>query len=279
MSTHIQSRHKDLYDVQHKHHSWLECSQKLRWVGIVLIILLVIALIVLFVTMKVIGYGIWASGSGSGGMGLIPSYLPLLTNYNNDADPSDTPTILGNSQCANFTAAGWTQACNVNQSPATLSLTYPPESGHFTLCVAGYLTAYSGTSTSHFFSCQQLSGAGSTECGTLYYTGGELVATLNSFTVTPVQFFYIVTLALRTWFHTCLSYQNNTQLMTLYYNGNNVANGTVPRASSLYGTPMLGGDGNFAQTHPTIGSFQNWRSYATVLSDADVEGVALVDTP
>ena len=207
-----------------------------------------------------------SSSSSSSSLATLVVRLPLLSNYSNTANPSLVPSVLGDASCAQFTSHGWLQTCS-----ATLSLDAPVESGNTTICFASSLTGFPSMNTSFLLSCRQ-----NVDCLQVFYyaTYGIMAAQINQ----KAGCGFGVVVSLSTWFHVCVSYEDTTSTLSLYYNGDLVGSQHQPHCNTTYGTPLLAGAGSSA-TFPALGYFQNWRVYNAYLPASNVSDLADQDTP
>ena len=90
------------------------------------------------------------------------------------------------------------------------------------------------------------------------------------------------------WLHMAVTFQQTgvepttqlpTGLFTLYVEGQFKQHFNVSHSTSVYGAPVLAGegDGNFGA--PVVGSFVNFRMYNTALNDSQISALALSDYP
>ena len=116
----------------------------------------------------------------------LAAWLPLNGTYTNYANSSNAPVLQGSSHCAGFdaTTSWWTQTCTGSDgnTAATLALSYPPQSGNWTVCVAFSIASFAQPEP-FLLSCD-MGGSGSrtaADCGQVYYfaTDTLLVGQIN----------------------------------------------------------------------------------------------------
>ena len=218
---------------------------------------------------------------------LVPSHsalvqwLPLQGSYVNYANSSATPIPHGSTSCYGFqTVAGttaWTQTCGAG-NPGTLAMAaYPGEVGDFTVAFYTYIQAFP-QETVFFLSCNSFLG-NAVDCAELYYDSVYqiLVTRLNNQGAGNGLHYPI---AAQKWTHMAVTYSQSGQLLNVYINGvAAISNFAVSHSTSVYGAPVIGGEGDSNANNPVQAAFTNFRQYTTVLTQPQIAALATTDAP
>ena len=208
-------------------------------------------------------------------------WFPLAGDLSDLANSSSSLIQQGSSGCVSYprvapSTASWTQSCGGGQSPATLSVVWPGESGDVTLSAYLYVSSYSQENT-WLLSCNGFA-SGQVDCLSIHYDSvyGVLVAQLNA---NGNGNGMLLTLPAQRWFHLAASFTQSSGALTVYINAQPVMSFTAQHTTQTYGTPLIAGEAGDSSGYPSQASWRNLRQYTIALSQAQIATLTQTDYP